>query len=64
MVLEVLWQGTVHIDPEELDNFTKQLGEFNSNLGEEIRRLTSFINVLEKPGRSSISKFAQEFEQL
>ena len=55
---------TVHIDPEELDNFTKQLGEFNSNLGEKIRRLTSLYKRLGETWRDpAYQKFAQEFEQ-
>lgn len=54
----------VIIDPEELDNFARQLGEFNSNLAEEIRRLTSLYKRLGETWRDpAYQKFAQEFEQ-
>jgi WXG100 family type VII secretion target len=54
----------VIIDPEELDNFARQLGEFNSNLAEEIRRLTSSYKRLGETWRDpAYQKFAQEFEQ-
>lgn len=54
----------VIINPEELNNFARQLGAFNSNLAEEIRRLTSLYKRLGETWRDpAYYKFAQEFEQ-
>ena len=54
----------VILDPDELENFARQLNEFNSNLGEEIRRLTSLYKRLGETWRDpAYHKFAQEFEQ-
>ena len=55
---------TVIIDPDELENFARQLSEFNSNLADEIRNLTSAYKRLGETWRDpAYHKFAQEFEQ-
>jgi WXG100 family type VII secretion target len=55
---------SVIIDPEELESFIRQLSEFNSNLSEEIQRLTSLYKRLGETWRDpAYHKFVQEFEQ-
>ena len=54
----------VNLDPDALEDFARQLGEFNSNLAEEIRRLTSLYKRLGETWRDpAYQKFVQEFEQ-